>query len=55
MSDFDNNVIALMILQEENRQLKYKLEKVEQIVSDWNNDASHSFEDMCKINKIIKE
>ncbi|MBO7735657.1 MAG: hypothetical protein J6S67_24030 [Methanobrevibacter sp.] len=32
-----------------------KVEKVEQIVSDWNNDASHSFEDMCKINEIIKQ
>ena len=32
-----------------------KLEKIEQIVSDWNNDASHSFSDMCKLNKILKE
>lgn len=32
-----------------------KLEKIEQIVANWNNDASHNFEDMCKINKIIKE
>lgn len=32
-----------------------KLEKIEQIVNEWNNDASHSFEDMCKINKILKE
>ena len=32
-----------------------KLEKMEQIVNDWNNDASHSFSDMCKLNKILKE
>lgn len=32
-----------------------KLEKIEQIVNEWNNDASHSFEDMCKINGILKE
>lgn len=32
-----------------------KLAKIEQIVNDWNNDASHSFDDMCKINKILKE
>lgn len=32
-----------------------KLEKIEQIVNNWNNDASHSFEDMCKINGILKE
>lgn len=24
-------------------------------VNEWNNDASHSFEDMCKINEILKE
>lgn len=32
-----------------------KLEQIEQIIDKWNNDASHSFEDMCKINKILKE
>ena len=32
-----------------------KLEQIEQIVSEWNNDASHSFSDMCKINQIIKQ
>ena len=31
-----------------------KLENIKQIVSEWNNDASHSFEDMCKINEVIK-
>ena len=31
-----------------------KLEKIEQIVKNWNNDASHSFSDMCKIRGIIK-
>ena len=32
-----------------------KLDKINHIVNEWNNDASHSFEDMCKINKIFKE
>lgn len=32
-----------------------KLEQIEQITTRWNNDASHSFEDMCKINGILKE
>lgn len=31
-----------------------KLEQIEKIVTAWNNDASHSFSDMCKINGIIK-
>lgn len=34
---------------------KRKLEKIKQIVAKWNNDASHSFEDMCKINEIVKQ
>lgn len=32
-----------------------KLDQIKQIVNEWNNDASHSFEDMCKINGILKE
>lgn len=32
-----------------------KFENIKQIVSEWNNDASHSFSDMCKINGILKE
>lgn len=32
-----------------------KLKNIKQVVNEWNNDASHSFEDMCKINKILKE
>lgn len=32
-----------------------KLEKIEAIVNAWNNDASNSFSDMCKINEIIKQ
>lgn len=32
-----------------------KLEQIEQVVDAWNNDASHSFEDMCKINEVIKQ
>ena len=46
---------AVNNLIEENKQLQMKLGKIEQIVNDWNNDASHSFEDMCKINVILKE
>ena len=32
-----------------------KLDQIKEIVNEWNNDASHSFEDMCKINEILKE
>lgn len=32
-----------------------KLEQIEKIVNAWNNDASHSFSDMCKINGIVKQ
>lgn len=32
-----------------------RLEQIEQLVNAWNNDASHSFSDMCKINEIIKQ
>lgn len=32
-----------------------KLEQIEQVVDAWNNDASNSFSDMCKINEIIKQ
>lgn len=32
-----------------------KLEQIEQIVNEWNNDASNSFGDMCKINGILKQ
>lgn len=32
-----------------------KLEQIAQIVNAWNNDASNSFSDMCKINGILKE
>ena len=35
MSDVDNNVIALMVLQEENKQLKEKLAQIKQIVNEW--------------------
>lgn len=38
-----------------NDELQAKLDKIEQIVNEWNNDASHSFKDMCKINVILKE
>lgn len=39
---------------EEKKMLNEKLEKIEQIVNEWNNDASNSFGDMCKINRIMK-
>ena len=32
-----------------------KIDRIEQIISAWNEDASHSFSDMCKINGILKE
>lgn len=32
-----------------------RLDQIRQIVNEWNNDASHSFEDMCKINGILQE
>lgn len=32
-----------------------KLEKIEQIVDKWNNDASHSFSDMCKIKGVLEQ
>lgn len=32
-----------------------KLEQIKQVVNAWNNDASNSFGDMCKINGIIKQ
>lgn len=34
---------------------KQRLDKVRQIIKDWNNDGSHSFGDMCMINGILKE
>ena len=34
---------------------KQRLDQVRQIVNEYNNDASHSFSDMCKINEILKE
>lgn len=30
-----------------------RLDQIREIVNEWNNDASHSFEDMCKINRIL--
>lgn len=48
-------IIALQSLVEQNNSLKERLKKIEQIVTSWNNDASHSFSDMCKINGILKE
>lgn len=32
-----------------------KLEKIEQIVEEWNNDASHSFNDMCQIKGVLEK
>lgn len=44
-----------ILLAEERTELKIKLERIRQIVNEWNNDASNSFGDMCKINGILKE
>lgn len=33
---------------------KQRLDQIKQIVKAWNNDASNSFSDMCKINEILK-
>lgn len=44
-----------IMLAEEKTELKIKLEKIRQIVDEWNNDASNSFGGMCKINGILKE
>lgn len=51
-----NNIKAYSydILTEKNK-LKDKVDKIRQIVNKWNNDASYSFGDMCKINGILKE
>ena len=35
--------------------MQYKLESIANIVNEWNEDASKSFGDMCKINGILKE
>ena len=32
-----------------------KLENIKQVVNEWNNDASHSFSDMCKIKEVLNE
>lgn len=34
---------------------KKRLDQIKEIVKEWNNDASNSFSDMCKINGILKE
>ena len=34
---------------------KQRLDQIRQIVNAWNNDASNSFSDICKINGILKE
>ena len=36
-------------------ELQEKLEKIKQVVNEWNEDASKSFGDMCKIKGILKE
>lgn len=46
-------VVQYMITDSEEE--KQKLEQIKEIVNEWNNDASHSFKDMCKINGILKE
>lgn len=46
-------VVQYMITDSEEE--KQKLDQIKEIVNEWNNDASHSFENMCKINGILKE
>ena len=53
---FNNGLqTAIDIIVDEMQDECEKLNKIEQIVARWNNDASHSFGDMCKINEILKE
>lgn len=33
---------------------KQRLDQIRQIVNAWNNNASHTFRDMCNINEILK-
>lgn len=39
----------------DSKEEKHRLDQIKEIVNNWNNDASHSFENMCKINGILKE
>lgn len=48
-------VLDLIKAQEQHEDCIEKLDKIKQIVNAWNNDASHSFIDMCKINGILEE
>ncbi len=46
---------VVQYMRPESEEEKQRLDQIKQIVKEWNNDASHSFEDMCKINGILKE
>lgn len=46
---------VVQYMRTESEEEKAKIDKIKQIVDEWNNDASHSFTDMCKINGILKE
>lgn len=38
----------------DSKEEKQRLDQIKEIVNEWNIDASRSFEDMCKINEILK-
>lgn len=46
---------VVQYMRPESEREKQRLDQIKEIVNEWNNDASHSFEDMCKINEILKE
>ncbi len=53
---FNNGLqTAIDIIVDEMQDECKKLDEIKQIADKWNNDASHSFSDMCKINGILKE
>ena len=45
---------TIRLLMEECDSMQYKLESIANIVNEWNEDASKSFGDMCKIKGILK-
>lgn len=51
MSDIDNNVIALMILQEE----KKKLDEVRQIVNNYDGSIPSMIKQFSEIQKVLEQ
>lgn len=54
---YEEHILILDLIKklEQHEDCVKKLNKIKQIVNKWNNDASNSFSDMCKINVIIKQ